>query len=217
MGKKKGFEQNATTLKLDLKGNITKSSPPPQKQEPKYVFGDLSKDDDSKDVGSEEKLIDSKLNGMNLTRKKIPKDGACLFRAISDRVLLSQSYHYYVRQKCVDHMLAHQEDYEPFTCVSGLPYDHYCFEMRKVNTWGGQVEIQALSMIYKVNFAIHSNQSSEPTLVDNNFSKTIDLCYYGNHYDSVYPNNYIEREATCQGFIYDIICLLYTSPSPRDA
>jgi hypothetical protein len=46
-------------------------------------------------------------------------------------------------------MELHKDDYEPFVCVSGMPWDHYLFEMRKVNTWGGQVEIQVLSMLFR--------------------------------------------------------------------
>jgi hypothetical protein len=30
-----------------------------------------------------------------------------------------------------------------------MPYDHYLFEMEKPNAWGGEVEMQALSMIYE--------------------------------------------------------------------
>ncbi len=52
-----------------------------------------------------------------------------------------QSLLWPVRQQCVDFMLKHQTDYEPFICVSGMPFDHYCFEMRKSQTWGGQVEV----------------------------------------------------------------------------
>jgi len=205
---KKKFQQNSTTIKIDFKGNTKQLSPNlPKKEEPKYTFGDVSveRDESAAQRISEEELIDSKLASLHLCRKKIPKDGACLFRAISDQLLHSQSLHFKVRQQCIDFMWNHQEDYEPFTCVSGLPFDHYCFEMRKVNTWGGQVELQAISVIFRVNFSIYSTQSEEPTIVDNGFSQTILLCFYGNHYDAVYSEVKMNAETFCQGVIFGVL------------
>lgn len=54
-----------------------------------------------------------------------------------------------VRQKCVDFIQYHKEDFEPFICCSDIPFDHYLFEMRKSKCWGSQVEIQALSLMFK--------------------------------------------------------------------
>jgi len=175
-------------------------------EEPKFTFGDISVNrEDISDKLFEETKLDIKLTQLNLIRKKIPKDGACLFRATSDQLFYSQSLHNKLRQDCVDFMIQHRENYEPFTAISGLPFDDYCVEMRKVNTWGGQVELQALSMSFGVNFVIYSTQTIEPTLVDNGFSRTIQLCYYGNHYDGVYPETKFNTEIFCQAVIFEIL------------
>ena len=131
----------SNSLKLDLKS--PKLSPPIKKEEqPKYVFGDLSVEKEENTQISEVDLLDKKLEQLQLIRKKIPKDGACMFRAISEQLFYSQAMHFkgiiflifhlmnLVRQKCVDFMILYKENFEPFVCVSGLPFDHYCFGRR---------------------------------------------------------------------------------------
>ena len=49
----------------------------------------------------------------------------------------------------MDFIQKHKDDFEPFVCISDMPFDHYLFEMRKSKTWGSQVEIQALSLLFK--------------------------------------------------------------------
>ncbi|PRP82665.1 glycoside hydrolase family 81 protein [Planoprotostelium fungivorum] len=198
MGKKKGGKG----LKVDFaNGGTIDNSLQQLDRANMFKFGDTSKE---QPLADEEGLLDSKLKSLGLLRKKIPKDGACLFRAVSDQVLLTQRYHYPLRQMCVNHIEERQDDYEPFVCVSGMPFKKYCLAMRKPNAWGGQVELQALSLILKRNFVIYSMQSLEATLVDNSFSKKVLLCYYGNHYDVVYPQLNFNAEIVCQSIVYDI-------------
>lgn len=100
-----------------------------------------------------------------------------------------------------------------------MQFDHYIAEMRKPNSWGGQVELQAASIRYRcvrsivartrltrppfppfsVNFDIITSQPNH-TVVDNGFKRTIQLCFsHGNHYDTVYPVRRFEAERLCQG------------------
>jgi len=153
------------------------------------------------------------LAALELTRKAVPKDGACLFRCISEGVYGTQKHHMMVRQRCVDYMRSHQEDFEPFVFgYSDLPWDHYLFELKKVETWGGYLELQVLSLVYKVNFVIYSNDSQN-TKVDNNFPAVIMLAYTsGNHYDMVYTNSFFARATVCQGVLYDIVHTIMGCP-----
>jgi len=75
----------------------------------------------------------------------------------------------------------------------------------KKNTWGGEVELQALSHIFKINFVIYSALQDDPTKIDNGFDRTVLLCYYGNHYDCVYPLKNLLHEEMCQQIVYNII------------
>lgn len=86
MAKKKKTPKSETK-RLDL-GAISTSLP----SEPIYTFGDISKENNNPNV-NEEKILDEKLKELNLVRKKIPKDGACMFRAVADQVYYSQAMH----------------------------------------------------------------------------------------------------------------------------
>jgi len=77
--------------------------------------------------------------------------------------------------------------------------------MRKETTWGGQVEIDSLSKVLKVNFEIYSTHSDEPTYVDNGFPTKILLCYYGNHYDSVQKVSTFLHEQLAQKIVYQVV------------
>jgi len=167
-------------------------------------FGDTSVEKNIK-LEEELKTLDEMLKKRGLERLKIPKDGACMFRAVADQISLTQSTHLLVRQRCVDFISKHRDDYEPFVCVSGMPWDHYLFEMRKVNSWGGQVELQALSLTFNINIIIYSIQTKEPTIVDNGFSKSIELAYYGNHYDCVYPSKKLQQLKSMQSVVYALV------------
>jgi len=59
--------------------------------------------------------------------------------------------------------------------------------------------------LVSVNFVIYSTQTIEPTRVDNGFSRTIELCYYGNHYDAVYLLNKFETEIFCQALLFELV------------
>jgi hypothetical protein len=95
--------------------------------------------------------------------------------------------------------------------MDGLPYEHYLLELRKPTGWGGQVELQALSLKYRVNFVIYNaaqqqKSPAQPTRIDNGFPRTLMLCYmHGNHYDCVYRREEFDVLAFCQALVYGIV------------
>ena len=56
--------------------------------------------------------MDCYLRSQGLYRKKVAKDGSCLFRAVAEQVLHSQSRHIDVRMACVDYLRKHREKFE---------------------------------------------------------------------------------------------------------
>uniref|UniRef100_A0A3B4YQ89 ubiquitinyl hydrolase 1 n=1 Tax=Seriola lalandi dorsalis TaxID=1841481 RepID=A0A3B4YQ89_SERLL len=71
-----------------------------------------------------EKLMDEYLKSLGLHRKKIAKDGSCLFRAVAEQVLHCQSLHTKVRAKCVEFLKQNRETYEAF--IEGDFEDYLC-------------------------------------------------------------------------------------------
>lgn len=117
---------------------------------------------------------------------KIEADGACLFRAFANQYFNDENKHDEVRQACVDFMEKNPDDFSPFIDVEAVAsieeesggastsacssmigitdsncFSFYCKTMRKPKTWGGEMEIQALSKCYNVNVTVHVPSFSE--------------------------------------------------------
>jgi OTU-like cysteine protease len=186
----------------------------------------------------QEKAADGLLAKLDPPRVRVPvpRDGSCLFRAVASHqnAFSSPLYGQRAREACVREMAARPDDFSPF-CVSNAPFDHYIAEMARPKTWGGNLEIQAMSVVFKLNFRIFSHTglpeveapaktttawavppaAANPqdenqgtlveTLVDNGFEDCIDLILFGNHYDILYPEREFEVMRVMQSAVYDLI------------
>ncbi|XP_060034986.1 OTU domain-containing protein 4 isoform X2 [Erinaceus europaeus] len=131
--------------------------------------------------------MDAYLRKLGLYRKLVAKDGSCLFRAVAEQVLHSQSRHVEVRMACIHYLRENREKFEA--------------------EWVGQVEISALSLMYRKDFIIYREPDVSPSQVtENNFPEKVLLCFSnGNHYDIVYPIKYKESSAVCQSLLYELL------------
>ncbi|XP_057881282.1 OTU domain-containing protein 4 isoform X7 [Melospiza georgiana] len=148
--------------------------------------------------------MDRYLRYQGLYRKKVAKDGSCLFRAVAEQVLHSQSRHIDVRMACVDYLRKNREKFEAF--IEGS-FEDYLKSLENPQEWVGQVEISALSLMYKKDFIIYQEPNASPSRVtENGFSDKVLLCFSnGNHYDIVYPIEYAEKAALCQSLLYELL------------
>ncbi|XP_030902663.2 OTU domain-containing protein 4 isoform X4 [Melopsittacus undulatus] len=148
--------------------------------------------------------MDCYLRSQGLYRKRVAKDGSCLFRAVAEQVLHSQSRHIEVRMACVDYLRKNREKFEAF--IEG-PFEDYLKCLENPQEWVGQVEISALSLMYKKDFIIYQEPNASPSHVtENDFSDKVLLCFSnGNHYDIVYPIEYSEKAALCQSLLYELL------------
>eukprot|EP01027_Heterolobosea_sp_BB2_P014582 GEZU01020929.1.p1 GENE.GEZU01020929.1~~GEZU01020929.1.p1 ORF type:complete len:316 (-),score=74.41 GEZU01020929.1:99-1046(-) len=139
---------------------------------------------DEKDV----RELNEQLRPRGLEVHVVGGDGNCLFRSAADQIEDNQSKHQAYRQTVVDYIVANREFFEPFI-EDDEPWEEYIENMRKDGTWGGNIELQALSMAHRVNIVIHQNK--HPSYEIANFPsghKTIHLSYHhGEHYNSVRP------------------------------
>lgn len=148
--------------------------------------------------------IDDFLASQGLTRKIIAKDGSCLFRAVAEQVFHTQALHNDVRQACIRFMERNSEHFEPF--VEG-PFDHHLFKLQNAKEWAGQVEISALSLMYKRDFIIYQDPGKPPNNVtQNGYPDKVLLCFSNNnHYDSIFTKKYQSSLAVCQSIVYEIL------------
>ncbi|XP_011357724.1 OTU domain-containing protein 4 [Pteropus vampyrus] len=148
--------------------------------------------------------MDAYLRKLGLYRKLVAKDGSCLFRAVAEQVLHSQSRHVEVRMACIHYLRENREKFEAF--VEGS-FEEYLKRLENPQEWVGQVEISALSLMYRKDFVIYREPNVSPSQVtENNFPEKVLLCFSnGNHYDIVYPIKYKESSAMCQSLLYELL------------
>ncbi|XP_068135443.1 OTU domain-containing protein 4 [Hyperolius riggenbachi] len=155
--------------------------------------------------GNQEELaMNAYLKSKGLYRKKIAKDGSCLFRAVAEQVLHSQAWHLEVRKSCIKYLRQNRAYFEAF--IEG-PFDEYLKRLENPQEWVGQVEISALSLMFKKEFVIYQEPDVAPARVTNNgFPEEIMLCFSnGNHYDLIYPARFSKDAALCQSIIYELL------------
>ncbi|KAJ3075073.1 OTU domain-containing protein 6B [Podochytrium sp. JEL0797] len=107
----------------------------------------------------EEDSIAGLLTSMKLRVKQVVADGHCLYNAMSDQhALVSQreplGYAHY-RKQAATFMRAHPDEFMPFLAtddgdiMSEEQYEQYCCNVEASATWGGQLEIKAMTMALK--------------------------------------------------------------------
>ncbi|XP_025022663.1 OTU domain-containing protein 4 isoform X2 [Python bivittatus] len=151
-----------------------------------------------------EDAMDSYLRSQGLYRKRVAKDGSCLFRAVAEQVFHSQSQHLDVRMACINYLWKNREQFEAF--IEGS-FEEYLKHLENPQEWVGQVEISALSLMYKKDFIIYQEPNCTPSHVtENGFSDKILLCFSnGSHYDIIYPIDYTVKAALCQSILYELL------------
>ncbi|KAF2070048.1 hypothetical protein CYY_008630 [Polysphondylium violaceum] len=139
------------------------------------------------------KAFSAQLEPMGLIIKDVAGDGNCLFRSIADQLEDNPNSHMKYRQAICKFLIANKEMFAPFVDDEEHDsYEEYVEEMQEDTTWGGNIEIQAASLLYSVNITIH--QLNQPRWDIENFfgnkPRTIQLSYHNDeHYNSVRPIN----------------------------
>ncbi|XP_069163353.1 uncharacterized protein [Procambarus clarkii] len=148
--------------------------------------------------------FDEWLESQGLYRKQVARDGSCLFRAVAEQVLMTQTEHVKVRALCLEYMMLYKDDFQPFL---DIPLDHHVFKLQDVREWGGHTEIIAMSRLFQVDFLIYQEIGQMPVkATENSYPKTLMLSYtHGNHYDIVYQKDAATTRGFCQSVVYDIL------------
>ena len=137
----------------------------------------------------------------NLSIRRVPGEGNCLFAAVSDQLFNTDSNHAAVRDFCVSHMRC-QPDRFAIDKDEHETVDEYFHRMSQDKEWAGEPELQAIAEmtcrpihIYLVDKKgkarqvpyIISYKKTDVKKTDNR--EPIVLIYInGNHYDSVKPS-----------------------------
>ena len=89
------------------------------------------------------------LKGNSLLLREVERDGNCFFRSLSDQIEDCEHNHAEYRDKVVDYVERHQEDFEPFFSFGegededDANFSDYIERMRRDGEWAGNYEIIA--------------------------------------------------------------------------
>jgi OTU domain-containing protein 3 len=121
-----------------------------------------------------------------LVIRDIKGDGNCMFRAVADQFTGSQENHFDYRHRIVDFMDTHRDVFQPFFYEGDGTFDAYLSKMRRDGEWGGNLELQALSLCCSVNIIVHQLGARPWAIQHDAPSRTIHLSYHdGDHYASI--------------------------------
>jgi hypothetical protein len=172
------------------------------------------------------KKMDVFLDKQGKWRKKIARDGSCLFRAVADHVYHYQARHVEIREQVVKYLREHAEEYKPFVETEMVRWDLYLYDMEDCKTWGSEVEINIIKELYGLKFCIFReipepvvDAAYEQPIVENGQQSIrpnhIEVVYAGeNHYDLVLSNDYRDLAACMQGILYDLLFTTLNVPKP---
>ncbi|GLJ23613.1 hypothetical protein SUGI_0447190 [Cryptomeria japonica] len=132
----------------------------------------------------------AQLSQMGLRIVDIRGDGNCLFRALSDQLCGDQESYAEYRQKVVQYMVSHPEEFAGFLSEGEAgSFEEYCTKMSQDAEWGGNLELQAASMAFFMNIRVYRFDQGQVEISDiNNFETagTLLLSYHnGTHYNSL--------------------------------
>ena len=130
----------------------------------------------------------------------IPEDGNCLFSAFGHQIYGDKDLHARIRDKCCAFIEIHAEEFKPFINFDFYAdFSHYLTYMRTLGKWGTNLEVEALSRIYKRKVEVYEGQTTPRLLCDdlvtyNNDLPPVRISYRnGVHYDSVITEDHGDK------------------------
>lgn len=129
-------------------------------------------DDDGVERAVESLAIGKALRSRGLRLAAVAPDGDCLYSAVKHQLQSTgrSSSVKALRNLTADYIRKHKNDFTPFMCdpntgdmLDDPQFERYCKDVASTNTWGGQIELQALASALKT--TIRVIQADPPGLI----------------------------------------------------
>lgn len=167
----------------------------------------LIEEHDIKNIGGtryiETQTLVKKLKNLGFVIFDIPSDGNCLYSAIVHQLkeVCGKTFTVNeIRFKTSDFLKCNKDDFIPYLShpdtgemLTDEQFDEYCYQVANSVQWGGDIELRALSHIFKIPIKVIQAEGSDITIgVEyTSFNKTLILVFHrhmyglGEHYNSV--------------------------------
>lgn len=150
----------------------------------------------------EAKLFDELLTKKGLKIVEVTPDGNCLYKSVimqlgdSSESRLSQ-----LREQTSTYMMQHMHDFLPFTSniqtgemFTPDEYEKYCSDIKGTNSWGGQLELRAISQVLQHPIEVYQASTPIVHIGEELERQPLRLSYHrhqyglGEHYNAVFPD-----------------------------
>ncbi|POG59875.1 hypothetical protein GLOIN_2v1718436 [Rhizophagus irregularis DAOM 181602=DAOM 197198] len=98
--------------------------------------------------------LDQQLKKMGLYCKEIDGDGNCLFRSLSDQFYGNTKQHSKIRKEVCDYLERNRDHFQYFV-EDDKTFDYHLSQMRKVGTYGGNMELVAFAQLHEVDIKVY--------------------------------------------------------------
>lgn len=169
----------------------------------------LIEEHDIKNIGGtrhiETQTLVKKLKNLGLVIFDIPSDGNCLYSAVVHQLkeVCGKTFTVpEIRLKTSDFLKLNKDDFIPYLShpdtgemLTDQQFDDYCSQVANSVQWGGEIELRALSHIFKIPIKVIQAEGSDITIgIEYTYcNKTLVLVFHrhmyglGEHYNSVCP------------------------------
>lgn len=169
----------------------------------------LIEEHDIKNIGGtrhiETQTLVKKLKNLGLVIFDIPSDGNCLYSAIVHQLkeVCGKTFTVpEIRTKTSDFLKCNKDDFIPYLShpdtgemLTDQQFNEYCYQVANSVQWGGEIELRALSHIFKIPIKVIQAEGSDITIgiEYTNCNKILILVFHrhmyglGEHYNSVCP------------------------------
>lgn len=169
------------------------------------INGDIPTMDEA--TTDHQRLLD-RLTLYDLRELKIPGDGNCQFRALSDQFYRTPEHHEFVRQQVVEQLKSEPELYEGYVPMA---YDEYLKKISERGEWGDHVTLQAAADCYGVKICVVTS-FKDTCFIEilpkvQRSKRVIFLSFWAEvHYNSIYPEgelpNFCENKRKKRWWIF---------------
>ncbi|CAA6666551.1 unnamed protein product [Spirodela intermedia] len=129
-------------------------------------------------ISDHQRLLE-RLQLYELVELKVPGDGNCQFRAISDQFYRTPEHHKFVRLQIINQLRSHPEFYEGYVPMN---YGEYLKKLSRTGEWGDHVTLQAAADTATDTCYIEILPSVQKS------KRVICLSFWAEvHYNSIYP------------------------------
>lgn len=169
----------------------------------------LIEEHDIKNIGGarhiETQTLVKKLKNLGLVIFDIPSDGNCLYSAIVHQLKEVCGKIFTVAETRLvtsEFLKNNKDDFIPYLShpdtgdmLTDQQFDEYCYQVANSVQWGGEIELRALSHVYKIPIKVIQAEGSDITIgiEYTNCNKTLIIVFHrhmyglGEHYNSVCP------------------------------